>query len=166
MFSSPAPLWAFGHGLSYTTFNYETARTDKQQYKETDTIRVSVQIKNAGMLPGKEVVQVYVRDLVSSVVTPVCQLKAFAKPLLAPGETKEIVLCIPISELALTDEQGNRFFEPGLFDIEIGAASDDIRHKLKIVVGDYTISENTTAKVTPGWKKPIGREIEISGIVT
>ena len=165
VFSSPAPLWAFGHGLSYTTFNYETARTDKQQYKETDTIRVSVQIKNAGMLPGKEVVQVYVRDLVSSVVTPVCQLKAFAKPLLAPGETKEIVLCIPISELALTDEQGNRFFEPGLFDIEIGAASDDIRHKLKIVVGDYTISENTTAKVTPGWKKPIGREIEISGIV-
>ena len=165
VFSSPTPLWAFGHGLSYTTFNYETAKTDKQQYKETDTIQVSVQIKNTGEFPGKEVVQVYVRDLVSSVVTPVRQLKAFSKPLLAPGETKEIVLHIPTSELALTDEQGNRFFEPGSFKIEIGTASDDIRHTLYITVGDCTSSKITVDKVVPVRKKPVGKEIKISGIV-
>lgn len=165
VFSSPTPLWAFGHGLSYTTFLYETAKTDKQQYSETDTIQVSVRIRNTGKRAGKEVIQVYIRDLVSSIVTPVRQLKAFAKPMLTPGEAKEVTLSIPASELALTDEQGNRFFEPGRFVIEVGTASDDIKHKMEITVGDYTEKAITATEITSSMKKPVGKGIKISGIV-
>lgn len=165
VFSSPTPLWAFGHGLSYTTFLYETAKTDKQQYSETDTILVTVRIRNTGKQTGKEVIQIYVRDLVSSIATPIRQLKAFAKPILAPGETKDVVLRISASELALVDEQGNHFFEPGRFRIEVGAASDDIKHKMEITVGDYTPKVITTATFTPGMKKLTGKTIKISGIV-
>lgn len=165
VFSSPTPLWAFGHGLSYTAFLYETAKTDKQQYSETDTIQVSVRIRNTGKRSGKEVIQVYIRDLVSSIVTPVRQLKAFAKPMLTPGEAKEVTLGIPASELALTDEQGNRFFEPGRFLIEVGTASDDIKHKMEITVGDYTEKAITATKPVPSMKKPVGKGIKISGIV-
>ena len=165
VFSSPTPLWAFGHGLSYTTFEYETASTDKQQYSETDTIRVTVRIRNTGKRAGKEVIQVYVRDLVSSIVTPVRQLKAFAKPALAPEETKEVVLSIPASELALTDEQGCRFFEPGCFKIEIGAASDDIKHTQIVTVGNYTPKTVTAAKPLSSLQKPVGKTIRVSGII-
>ena len=80
VFSSPEPLWAFGHGLSYTTFSFDKMECDKNIYASGDTIEVKVQVRNTGQRTGKEVVQLYVRDLVSSVVTPVKQLKAFAKP--------------------------------------------------------------------------------------
>ena len=82
VFSSPEPLWAFGHGLSYTTFSFDKMECDKNIYASGDTIEVKVQVRNTGQRTGKEVVQLYVRDLVSSVVTPVKQLKAFAKPCL------------------------------------------------------------------------------------
>lgn len=165
VFSSPTPLWAFGHGLSYTTFLYETVTTDKQQYSETDTIQVSVRIRNTGKCAGKEVIQIYIRNLVSSIVTPVRQLKAFAKPMLTPGESKEVILSIPVSELTLTDEQGNHFFEPGHFLIEVGTASDDIKHKTEITVGNYTEKVISATKLVPSMKKPVGKEIKIAGIV-
>lgn len=165
VFSSPTPLWAFGHGLSYTTFLYETVKTNKQQYSETDTILVSVRIRNTGKRAGKEVIQIYTRDLISSIVTPVRQLKAFTKIMLAPEETKEVTLSIPANELSLTDEQGNRFFEPGRFLIEVGTASDDIKHKIEIIVGDYTAKAITATQPIPNMKKPIGKGIKISGIV-
>lgn len=88
VFSSPEPLWAFGHGLSYTTFSFDKMECDKNIYASGDTIEVKVQVRNTGQRTGKEVVQLYVRDLVSSVVTPVKQLKAFAKLELKPGGTK------------------------------------------------------------------------------
>ena len=81
-------------------------------------------------------VQVYVRDLVSSVVTPVRQLKAFSKVSLESGEVAELTLEIPVSELMLTDENGLRFLEPGAFRLEVGSASDDIRSELEIEVGE------------------------------
>ena len=101
VFSSPEPLWAFGHGLSYTTFSFDKMECDKNIYASGDTIEVKVQVRNTGQRTGKEVVQLYVRDLVSSVVTPVKQLKAFAKPELKPGEQKEVILKVPVSELYL-----------------------------------------------------------------
>ena len=99
VFSSPEPLWAFGHGLSYTTFSFDKMECDKNIYASGDTIEVKVQVRNTGQRTGKEVVQLYVRDLVSSVVTPVKQLKAFAKLELKPGEQKEVILKVPVSEL-------------------------------------------------------------------
>lgn len=163
VFSSPAPLWAFGHGLSYTTFDYETARTDKSHYEETDTIKVTVRIKNVGRKIGKEVVQVYVKDVVSSVVTPVKQLKAFAKPTLSVGESLDLTLCIPVKELELTDERGERFFEPGVFKIEVGASSDDIKHTMTIVAGNYTPKKAVSVVKTN--KEVVGKITNVSGII-
>ena len=79
------PLYPFGYGLSYTTFSFDKMRCDKNGYVLGDTIEVKVQIRNTGLRMGKEVVQLYIRDLVSSVVTPVKQLKAFVKPELKPA---------------------------------------------------------------------------------
>ena len=135
VFSSPMPIWSFGHGLSYTKFDYLSASTDKDSYMPYDTIRVEAKIKNVGECAGKEVVQVYVRDVVSSVVTPIRQLKGFDKREIAPGETSTFRVDIPVTELYLTDEQGNRYLEPGKFEIQIGAASDDIKHTKEIWVG-------------------------------
>lgn len=75
--------------MSYTTFSFDKMRCDKNGYVLGDTIEVKVQIRNTGLRMGKEVVQLYIRDLVSSVVTPVKQLKAFVKPELKPGEQKK-----------------------------------------------------------------------------
>ena len=90
VFSSPEPLWAFGHGLSYTTFSFDKMECDKNIYASGDTIEVKVQVRNTGQRTGKEVVQLYVRDLVSSVVTPVKQLKAFAKQCVDNGQVPGI----------------------------------------------------------------------------
>ena len=165
VFSDPSPLWAFGHGLSYTTFEYLCASTDKEHYEAGDTVKVSAKIKNSGDRSGKEVVQVYVRDLVSSIVTPVRQLKAFEKVELDPGEVREITMSIPMTELYLTDNEGFRFFEPGKFRIEVGAASDDIRHTVDIVAGDIQASAATSEKEMPKIARPVGKSISVSGIV-
>lgn len=164
VFASPDALWSFGHGLSYTSFDYLSAVTDKPRYEVGDTIRVSVEVKNTGKRVGKEVVQVYVSDVVSSVVTPVHQLKAFAKPLLDAGETKTVCLAIPVSELALTDETGYRFVESGEFDIQVGTASDDIKHTIRIIVGDYTPKKSSQPSDTSR-KQPQGQVIVVSGVV-
>ncbi len=139
VFSSPDPLWAFGHGLSYTDFEYLSASVDKPVYAPYDTIRVTAVLKNTGKLAGKEVVQAYVRDAVSTVVTPVKQLKGFHKVELAPGEVREVAISIPVTELYLTGSTGERYLEPGEFEIQIGTASDNISHTLKIHVGAASV---------------------------
>lgn len=134
VFSSPQALWAFGHGLSYTEFEYLSATTQKEDYNLDDVIEVTVTIRNVGDRDGLEVPQVYVRDVVSSVVTPVKELKGFAKELIKQGETKEICIQIPVSELALFNKEMKRVVEPGAFELQIGRASDDIRIKRMITV--------------------------------
>lgn len=164
IFSTPEPLWAFGHGLSYTTFEYTAADTDKTHYDATDTIRVNVSVRNTGDRTGKEVVQIYVRDVVSSIVTPVRQLKAFKKIEMDAGETEEITLDIPMTELYLTDEDGYRFFEPGVFRIEVGSASDDIRKTMEISAGDFRKAEKEETATAKAYK-PEGKIMKISGTV-
>lgn len=87
-------------------------------------------------MEGKEVVQVYVRDMVSSIMTPVKQLKAFTKVDLRPGESKRVQLSIPISELCLMDNQGKRFLEPGTFELQVGSSSENIASRVRIEVGE------------------------------
>jgi len=127
VFSSPDALWSFGYGLSYTLFSYEDAVVNKTKVKANDTIFVDVKIKNTGTVDGKEVVQLYVHDVVGSVVIPVKQLKAFEKVDLKSGESKTIRLTLPISELALINQQMKKVVEPGDFELQIGAASNDIK---------------------------------------
>lgn len=150
VFSDPTALWAFGHGLSYTSFAYSYAVTDKKQYQPFDTINVTVAVKNTGPVKGKEVVQVYVRDVVSSVVTPVKQLKGFSKIDVCPGQTIETVIKVPVTELYLTDNFGQRMLEPGVFAIQVGTASDHIYHTLPVTVGvmdmQFRDSEVQTSK--------------------
>ncbi|MCQ2289593.1 MAG: glycoside hydrolase family 3 C-terminal domain-containing protein [Muribaculaceae bacterium] len=134
IFDKPEALWSFGEGLSYTTFSYEDSHVDRNTYTASDTIIVNVTIKNTGKVAGKEVVQVYVRDIVSSVATPKQQLKAFEKVSLNSGESKNITLKIPVDELALYDEAMRRVVEPGDFEIQVGTASNNIAHRHTITV--------------------------------
>lgn len=135
VFSTPMPQWSFGHGLSYTDFDYISAQTDKESYAPFDTIRVTAAIKNIGKRAGKEVMQVYVRDVVSTVVTPIRQLKGFQKKEIAPGATEIFTVNIPVKELYLTDENGNRYLEAGKFEIQVGTSSADIKHIIPVWVG-------------------------------
>lgn len=166
VFSSPDALWVFGHGLSYTTFDFEKVSANKRQYHPYDTIQVSVQLKNTGKMEGKEVVQVYVRDMVSSVMTPVKQLKAFTKVGLRPGESKKVNLSIPVSELFLTDNQGKRFFEPGTFELQVGSSSESIASRIRVEVGESASnSADKSANLAQEIRQVNGKLIEINGSV-
>ena len=134
VFATPKALWAFGHGLSYTEFEYLSAVTSKEDYGQDEMIDITVKIRNIGSRDGQEVPQVYVRDVKSSVVTPVQELKAFKKVLIKKGETATVTLSIPVAELALYDKNMERIVEPGAFELQIGRASDDIRIKKIITV--------------------------------
>ena len=105
VFSSSNALWSFGYGLSYTEFRFNTIKTDKTHYTTSDTIYIEVDVLNEGNCKGKEVVQAYVRDCFSSVVTPVKQLRAFQKVEINPGENKCVHLSIPIGELYRSEER-------------------------------------------------------------
>jgi beta-glucosidase len=127
VFGNSDALWSFGYGLSYTSFSYEDAVVNKTKVKANDTILVDVKIKNTGTVDGKEVVQLYVHDVVSSVVVPVKQLKGFDKELLKAGETKTVRFILPISELSLINQQMKKVVESGDYELQIGAASNDIK---------------------------------------
>ncbi|MDD4820456.1 MAG: glycoside hydrolase family 3 N-terminal domain-containing protein, partial [Flavobacteriales bacterium] len=108
VFSAPEPLWSFGYGLSYTSFEYQNVKINKGVFSKNDTICVSVDVKNTGKMDGKDVVQLYVRDLVSSVVMPLHSLRDFKKVNVKAGDVEKIVLSVPTSELYITDDAGRR----------------------------------------------------------
>lgn len=126
IFDKPDPLWAFGYGLSYTNFRYLNCTISDSVLTQKDTIKVEVEIENSGEFNGKEVIQLYVRDKISSVATPVKQLKAFKKEFIKAGKCKKIMLEVPVSELGLYNDRMKYVVEPGEFDIQIGSASDNI----------------------------------------
>lgn len=168
VFSSPMPLWSFGHGLSYTDYDYVSAKTDKEEYLPYDTIHVTVDVKNTGKRPGKEVVQVYVRDVVSTLVTPIRQLKGFEKVEINPGETSTVTIGVPVRELYLTDEAGNRYLEPGKFEIQIGKSSTDIQHIIPVWVGEKARKETVAVNDVVKQKARSGKKMKtkkISGCV-
>ena len=167
VFSSPDALWSFGHGLSYTTFDICKATTDKIQYRDSDIIYIDVEVKNTGNRNGKEVIQVYVRDVASSIITPVKQLKAFKKLEIKAGEKTTCRLEIPVTELYLTNDSGYRFFEPGEFDVMIGDASDNITDTISIAVGVNAKQKKQQVKLEPKTKQELkkGKLITITGFV-
>ena len=134
IFDTPQPVWNFGHGLSYTTFEYSDLEVDNKEPKDTDTVTVKVKVTNTGDREGKETVQLYVRDVVSSVSTPVQQLKGFKKINLKPGESEVVEIKLPMKELALWNTRMEEVVEPGDFELQVGSASDDIRLKDVITV--------------------------------
>jgi beta-glucosidase len=124
-----SPKFPFGYGLSYTTFEYSDLKLSKKTMKNTETITVSVNIKNTGSVKGVEVVQLYLRDKVGSVVRPIIELKDFQKITLNRGETKTIQFTIDNQKLSFYNNALEFGSEPGDFDLMIGSSSADIRLK-------------------------------------
>ncbi|MBN1599149.1 MAG: glycoside hydrolase family 3 C-terminal domain-containing protein [Bacteroidales bacterium] len=121
------PLYAFGHGLSYTKFEYSDLKLSEEVITPDGSVEVNVKIKNTGDVAGTEVVQLYIRDKISSVTTPVKSLRGFQRIVLKPGEEGTVAFKLGFEELALWNSEMNREVEEGEFTIMVGSASDDIR---------------------------------------
>lgn len=126
LFDDASPLYAFGYGLSYTNFSIENVRLERERIGRDEATRVFADIVNEGTRAGAEVVQLYVRDLISSVTRPVKELKGFRKVFLNPGEKRTIALEITPETLAFYDIEMNYTVEPGEFEIMIGRSSRDV----------------------------------------
>lgn len=122
-----SPKFPFGFGLSYTTFHYSDLKLSKQKMKRNESIEVSVTVKNTGEFAGEEVIQLYLRDKVGSVVRPILELKDFQKIDLEVGETKTIKFVIDNQKLSFYNNKLEFNSEPGDFDLMIGSSSTDIR---------------------------------------
>ncbi|WP_200977281.1 glycoside hydrolase family 3 N-terminal domain-containing protein [Echinicola sp. 20G] len=121
------PLYPFGYGLSYTSFDYENLTLSHSQQHSKGTIEVSFDITNSGKMKGDEIAQLYIKDKYSSVTTYVSQLRGFERVALAPGETKTVTFTIGPDDLELLDKNMNWTVEPGLFEVMIGSSSEDIK---------------------------------------
>ena len=132
------PLYPFGHGLSYTRFEYSGLQLSRARLGEKDRLEVSLNVKNTGLRDGDEVVQLYVRDPVSTRVTPTRELRGFERIRLKKGEQRLVRFSlVPADDFHYYDEQRKAFaVEPGDFEIELGASSRDIRLKGKVTVGN------------------------------
>ena len=124
------PLFAFGHGLSYTTFKLDKPVADKKQMTADEEISFTVNVTNTGSRPGSETVQLYISDKKASVDRPVKELKAFRKVFLNPGESRAVTMTIGRDALSFYDEtKGQWTAEPGLFEALVGTASDQLSGK-------------------------------------
>ena len=129
------PLYAFGHGLSYTNFKMTNVKTDKQMYSPTDTLAISCVVKNTGSRDGAEVVQVYIGKPDSKVKRALKELKGFEKVVVPKGTSKKISIDIPINTLAFYDESRSEWnLERGTYVLFVGNASDNISKETKIFV--------------------------------
>jgi beta-glucosidase len=127
LFADKTPLFPFGHGLSYTNFEFSNLRLEPQQIKPGENAVVSVDVTNAGQCAGDEVVQLYLRDQVSSLTRPVKQLKAFQRITLEPGETQTAAFTLKPEALSFLNAEMQRVVEPGLFDVMVGNSSVDVQ---------------------------------------
>ncbi len=131
------PLFAFGHGLSYTTFGYSDLAVTPTRVGQGEITKVAVTVRNTGSRPGAEVVQLYVHEDKCRVDRPNKELKGFARVMLAPGESQRITLTLDRRALSYFDpKQDDWVAEPGKFEVLVGAASDDIRMR-----GEFELTE-------------------------
>lgn len=132
-----SPLFAFGHGLSYTEFEYGTPSIDSRSMTREGSLTVSVKVTNTGSREGKETVQLYIGDRKASLPRPVKELKGFEKVSLKPGESTLVSFTIDSGDLSYFDPERHEWIaEPGTFDAYIAAASDDIRGKVSFRLED------------------------------
>ncbi|HEU0291490.1 MAG TPA: glycoside hydrolase family 3 C-terminal domain-containing protein [Anaerolineales bacterium] len=130
-----APLFPFGHGLSYTKFKYRNLRLSAKSLKPADKLKVKVDVTNTGKVPGKEIVQLYVRDVKSTFARPEKELKAFAKVELKSEQTKTVTFTLDREAFWYFDTARNGWkTEPGEFEILVGASSRDIREKRTVIL--------------------------------
>ncbi|WP_227377613.1 glycoside hydrolase family 3 N-terminal domain-containing protein [Haladaptatus halobius] len=133
------PWYPFGHGESYTTFEYSELDLETKTVSMARSINFSLEVENTGKRPGIEVVQLYVRDLEASVTRPVRELRGFSRLSLSPGERRRISFSLPVDALALVDRDAEWMIEPGSFELQIGRSTADIRLRETVeVVGEPT----------------------------
>jgi beta-glucosidase len=128
------PLYPFGHGLSYTSFEYNNMVVSPGKQTPKGNISVSVEVKNTGKVKGDEVVQLYIRDKISSVTTYEMQLRGFERISLAPGEKKTVQFLLKPADLTLLDKNMKEIVEPGEFEVMTGSSSVDIRLRKSFVI--------------------------------
>ncbi|MBN1766623.1 MAG: glycoside hydrolase family 3 C-terminal domain-containing protein [Sedimentisphaerales bacterium] len=122
------PLFAFGHGLSYTPFQYSNLNIDDSLLSTYGKVIVTCEVQNTGSRSGAEIVQLYIRDIAASVDRPEKELKRFTKVLLDPAQTEQVTFELDLSALSYYDVSGSQWYaEPGIFEVQIGSSSRDIR---------------------------------------
>ncbi|MEM1602936.1 MAG: glycoside hydrolase family 3 N-terminal domain-containing protein [Candidatus Bathyarchaeia archaeon] len=134
---SYTPLFPFGHGLSYTRFEYSGLYISPQEVVKDQDIRITFRLKNVGDREGDEVAQLYVRDVVASVTRPVKELKGFRRVTLKPGEEKSVEFKLTLEDISFLNHELKRIVEPGEFKIMIGSSSEDIRLTGSFMVREY-----------------------------
>jgi beta-glucosidase len=148
MYFAGKPEYAFGHGLSYTTFDYNNLQLSSQQIASDGQVTVQVAVRNSGQRAGEEVVQLYVHDGNTNVKRPKEQLTGFERIRLQPGEAKTVSFLLPAEQLAYWDsDQGMWVVKPGEVDAMVGSGSDDIRQKAQFQIttaGQWPPGELTT----------------------
>jgi beta-glucosidase len=128
------PLFPFGYGLSYTTFQYSEATVDKTEIGQDDLLNFAIIVTNTGNVGGHEITQLYMRDMFASITRPVKELKRFEKFYLEPGESKEVTFTLSIDDLKFYNSSLTWAAEPGIFFFGIGGDSKvalDIKVNLK-----------------------------------
>ncbi len=134
------PLYAFGHGLSYTTFEYGSVELADAAVTTSGTVTATISVTNTGEVDGEEVVQAYVADRARGVTRPAQQLVGFARVALAAGESKQVTVEFDLSQLAYIGLEDDGFiFEPGAIEVSFGAASDDLRQSARVEVSGPTV---------------------------
>jgi beta-glucosidase len=136
LFSTTAPQFPFGFGLSYTTFKYSNLKVTKPKIGATEETTVTVDVANTGKVRGDEVAQMYIRDDVSSVTRPVKELKDFARVSIEPGQTKTVTFTVTPAKLQFYNREMKRVVEPGTFTIMVGGNSVDLTKATLEVVGN------------------------------
>ena len=133
---NPEPLYHFGHGLSYTEFSYSKLRISPMRIQADGMVSLSVDVENTGDRTGKEVVQLYIQDKISSVATPWMELKGLNKIELKPKEKKTVTFSLSGKDISLINRDMERVVEPGSFTVWIGHSSQDIR-----LTGEFEVAE-------------------------
>ncbi|HUZ06448.1 MAG TPA: glycoside hydrolase family 3 C-terminal domain-containing protein, partial [Candidatus Paceibacterota bacterium] len=129
------PLYAFGHGMSYTTFDFKRGKLESKKIPADGTAKVTFTIKNSGKVDGDEVAQVYFRHVNSAVPQPKLALCGFTRVSLKHGESEKVTVDVPAERLRYWDTETKQYVvEPGKYEILIGAASDDLRLKLPMTI--------------------------------
>ena len=123
LFDTTQPLFPFGFGLSYTTFEIGAPQLSAARIRAGDSVNVTVSVKNTGKVAGDEVVQLYLHDVVSSVTRPIKELKGFRRVTLTPGESKTVQFTLDREAFALWNQDMKRVIEPGAFEVMVGPDS-------------------------------------------
>ena len=154
----PTPLYPFGYGCSYTTFELSDLQISSSEVPTDGEFTASVRIRNTGQRTGEEVVQLYLHDVVASVTRPVKQLTGFVRVALAPGEAEEVTFTVHADRTAYTDPGLRRIVEPGDIDVLVGTSAEHLPYRERVrLTGPVRVVGHDRCLVTPVITRPVDR---------